>query len=383
MLNRRTFTIGMGAATIAGVGQALEVDDDNAIRDILRRRVEMEKRSVGMAVCVVTPNRKRIVTWGRERLSDNRPVTAETVFEIGSVTKVFTALLLADMARRGEVKLGDPVSRHLPSDFKMPLRDGHDITLTDLVTHTSGLPRWPLLSGDSVPSQAAIDAASRISLEDFKAWLANLQLPQNPAAAGAWWYSNVGYALLGMALAHRGGLSYEALLQTRVIDPMGLRDTTFHPTAAMRARLAEGHDVNLMPLPPFEGGIYLAAGALRSTPRDLAHFAAAILPGSGFPIAQDSALLLTIRREALWLRGKQALGWEVLDAPGGAFVSKDGVTFGQATSIVFDPEQRVAVVALSNTHPQPDPNNSTLSGGGIGAADIARHLLRPKIPLGG
>jgi D-alanyl-D-alanine-carboxypeptidase/D-alanyl-D-alanine-endopeptidase len=381
MLNRRTFTTGIVAAAIAGVAQAREVDDDNAIRDILRRRVEVEKRSVGMAVCVVTPNRQRIVTWGRERLSDDRPVTSDTVFEIGSVTKVFTALLLADMARRREVGLDDPVSHHLPSDFNLPLRDGHEITLADLATHTSGLPRWPLLSGDSVPSQAAINAAARISLEDFTFWLANVHLPQNPPAAGAWWYSNVGYALLGMALAHRGGRPYEALLHARVIDPIGLRDTTFYPTAAMRSRLAEGHDANLKPLPPFEGGIFIAAGALRSTLRDLSRFAAAILPGSRSPIALDDALLLTVRREALWLGGVQALGWEVLDAPGGAFVNKDGVTFGQTASMVFDLDQRAAVVVLSNT--QPDLRNSTLSGGGVGAADIARHLLRPQIPLGG
>jgi serine-type D-Ala-D-Ala carboxypeptidase/endopeptidase len=381
MLSRRTFTIGIGAAAISSAARALEFEDDNAIRDLLRRRVDVEKRSVGMAVCVVTPKRKRFATWGRERLSDNRGVTSDTVFEIGSITKIFTALLLANMARRGEVGLDDPVSRHLPSNFKVPLRDGSEITLADLATHTSGLPRWPLLSGDSRPSQAAIDAAARINVDDFKAWLANLQLPQNPPAAGAWWYSNVGYALLGMALAHRGGRPYEALLRTQVIDPLGLRDTTFHPTPAMRPRLAEGHDRDLKPLPPFEGGIFSAAGALRSTPRDLARFAAAILPGSGSPIARDEELLLTVRREALWLGGKQALGWEVLDAPGGTFVSKDGVTFGQTASIVFDPDRRMAVVALSNTHP--DLRNSTLSGGGIGAADIARHLLRPQIPLGG
>jgi serine-type D-Ala-D-Ala carboxypeptidase/endopeptidase len=381
MLNRRSFTIGMGAAAIAGAARAVEVDDDNAIRDILRRRVEVEKRSVGMAVCVVTPDRKRVVTWGRERLSDDRPVTAETVFEIGSVTKVFTALLLADMARRGEVGLDDPVSRHLSSDFKLPLRDGREITLADLATHTSGLPRWPLLSSEPPPSQAAIDAASRTSLENLKAWLATVHLPQNPPAAGAWWYSNVGYALLGMALAHRGGRSYEALLQARVIDPLGLRDTTFYPTAAMRSRMAEGHDLALKPLPPFEGGIFIAAGALRSTPHDLSRFAAAILPGSRSPIARDAELLLTVRREALWLGGVQALGWEVLDAPGGAFVNKDGVTFGQTVAMAFDPDKRKAIVAFSNTHP--DIRNSTLSGGGVGAADIARHLLRPQIPLGG
>lgn len=380
MLNRRTFTTGIVAAAIAGAARALEADDDNAIRNILRRRVEVEKRSVGMAVCVVTPNRQRIVTWGRERLSDNRPVTSDTIFEIGSVTKVFTALLLADMAHRREVGLDDPASRHLPSDFKLPLRDGHEITLVDLATHTSGLPRWPLLSGDSPPTQAAIDAAARIGLDDFKAWLANIHLPQNPPAAGAWWYSNVGYALLGMALANRGGQSYEALLQARVIDPMGLMDTTFSPTAAMRSRLAEGHDANLKPLPPFEGGIFIAAGALRSTLRDLSRFAAAILLGSKSPIAQDNALLLSVRREARWLGGVQALGWEVLDAPGGAFVNKDGVTFGQTASMVYDPDRRMAVVVLSNT--QPDMRNATLSGGGVGAADVARHLLRPQISLG-
>jgi serine-type D-Ala-D-Ala carboxypeptidase/endopeptidase len=381
MLNRRLFTTGIGAAAIAGGARALEVDDDNAIRDILRRRVEVEKRSIGMAVCVVTPNRKRSATWGRERLSDDRPISSGTVFEIGSITKVFTALLLANMARRGEVGLDDPVSRHLPGDFKVPLRDGREISLADLATHTSGLPRWPLVPGDSRPSQAAIDAAARISPQDFKAWLADLRLPQNPPAAGAWWYSNVGYALLGMALAHRADRSFEALLQARVIDPVKLQDTTFYPTPEMKPRMAEGHDPDLNPLPPFEAGIFMAAGGLRSTLRDLSRFAAAILPGSRSRIARDEELLLTVRREARWLGGKQALGWEVLDAPGGAFVCKDGVTFGQTASMVFDPDRHIAVVALSNTHP--DLRNSTLSGGGVGAADIARHLLRPEMPLGG
>jgi len=94
MLNRRSFLMTIGAVGAAQALRALEVEDDDTIRDILRRLVDVEKRTVGMAVCVVTPNRKRIVAWGRERLGDDRPVTSETVFEIGSVTKVFTALLL-------------------------------------------------------------------------------------------------------------------------------------------------------------------------------------------------------------------------------------------------------------------------------------------------
>jgi serine-type D-Ala-D-Ala carboxypeptidase/endopeptidase len=184
-----------------------------------------------------------------------------------------------------------------------------------------------------------------------------------------------------MALAHRSGRPYETLLQARVIDHMGLQETTFHPTAAMQPRLAESHDSALKPIAPLDLGIFAAAGGLRSTPRDLSRFAAAILPGSGSRIAPDEQLLLSVRRAAPLLGGMQALGSEVLNAAGGAFVSKDGVTWGQAASMVFDPDRRVAVVAFSNT--VPDLRSSTPSGGGIGVADIARHLLRPQLPLGG
>jgi CubicO group peptidase (beta-lactamase class C family) len=330
-------------------------------------------------VCVLTPAGQRFVTWGRESLANGRAVTPDTVFEIGSITKVFTALLLADMARRGEVKLDDPVARHLPADFRVPEVHGRQITLADLATHTSGLPRMPTLPGEPL-SPAWREAMARLSLDEFKTWLAGPH-PSPPPDAGGWWYSNAGYALLGIALAHRGGRPYETLLQERVIAPLGLRDTTFHPTRAMKRRLAEGHDRSLAALAPFDGGIFAAAGGLRSTARDLARFAAAILPASGSRIEANAQFLLTTRRAAPWIGGEQALGWEVRNAPGGPFVTKDGVTFGQTAAMAFDPDERRAIVVLSNAHP--DLSFSTLSGGGVGAADIAHHLLRPQIPMDG
>jgi serine-type D-Ala-D-Ala carboxypeptidase/endopeptidase len=377
-LNRRAFLMAIGAVGVAHAAPALEVEDD-AIRAILRRRVEVEKRSVGMAVCMVMPNGKHFVTWGRERLTDDRPVTSGTVFEIGSVTKVLTAQLLGEMAHRGEVRLDDPVARHLPGDFHVPEFDGRKITLADLATHTSGLPRFPPFPGIPL-SPSWLEALTRFSAEDFKAWLANLHIERAPGAV--WEYSNaVGYTLLGLALAYRGGRPYEALLQARVIEPAGLQDTTFHPAAAAKSRLAEGHDAALKPVQPFELGIFGPAGGLRSTPRDMARFAAAILPGSGSLISPAAKLLLTVRRPAPPIGGMQALGWEVHDAPGGAFMSKDGVTAGQAASMVFDPDRSMAIIAFSNT--LPDLLASTPSGGGIGSADIARHLLRPQIPMEG
>lgn len=378
MLKRRTFMTGIGAAAIAGTTQGIEVGDDEVIRDVLKQRVEVERRAVGMAVCVVTPDRKRFVGYGYERLGGGHPVTPGTVFEIGSITKVFTALLLADMVRRGDLGVDDPVARHLPGNFHLPALDGRSITLADLATHTSGLPRFPTFGGTPF-SSAWLDALARFSVADLQAWLGDFH-PQRPAGT-AWEYSNAGYALLGTALAHRGGRPYEELLQTRVIDALGLPDTAFHPSPTMQPRLAQGHDPALKALPPLDLGIFIAAGGLLSTPGDLSRFAAAILPRRGARIAQDNRLLLTVQRAAPAIGGMQALGWEILDAPGGAFVSKDGVTLGQTASMVLDPDRQRAIVAFSNT--QPDLSNSTPSGGGVGAADIARHVLRPQIPLGG
>lgn len=377
IVNRRTFITAIGMATIARVAQAIDVDDEDAIRDILRQRVETEKSSVGMAVCVVTPSRTRFVAWGRQRSGDARPVTSDTVFEIASITKVFTALLLADMARRGDVRLDDPVVRHLPGDFRLPELDRRAITLVDLATHTSGLPRWPPFSGTPL-SPLWLEAMARFSVQDFKAWLGEFH-PQRPTGFG-WEYSNAGYALLGMALAHRGGRPYETLMGVRVFERMGLRETAFRPTETMAPHVAEGHDLALKPVPPIDLGIFAAAGGLRSTPRDMSRFATAMLPASRTPIAPDEELLLSVRRPAPPIDGMQGLGWELLNAPGGAFVSKDGVSFGEAASMVLDPEKDLAILAFSNT--APDLRYSTPSGGGIGAADIARHLLRPQIPLG-
>ena len=173
MLSRRTFTqaIAAAAALVTVPAQADErVIGDDAIRDILRRRIDAQKRSVGMAVGVVCERHRRFVNWGRARLADPEPVTSDTVFEIGSITKVFTALLLANMVRHGEVAFDDPVIRHLPGDFKLP-DHGRPITLADLATHTAGLPRMPVFGGEPF-SMAWRQNLARYTTAEFKNWLA-------------------------------------------------------------------------------------------------------------------------------------------------------------------------------------------------------------------
>jgi D-alanyl-D-alanine-carboxypeptidase/D-alanyl-D-alanine-endopeptidase len=346
---------------------------DEAIRAILRRRIDVEHRATGMAVGIVEGSRRRVIVYGKHDAGDAPAVAANTLFEIGSVTKVFTALLLADMVHHNELQFDDPVDRYLPSGFRTPEHNGRAITLADLATHTSGLPYFPF---SPITTPNPLEALARFTISDLRSWLAGFTLSRDPGAQ--WEYSNVGYGLLGLALAHKARTTYDALLNRRIIGPLKLKDTTLHPTGEGARRLATGHDSKLAPVPPLDLGIFAPAGALRSTVENLLSLLEAMLPNSRSPLEAPAQLLLSIRRPAPAAGGEQALGWDVVTGTD-PFVAKDGVTTGQAASIVLDAPKQTGVVVLSNAFPvnlQPPP------GGGVGAADLARHLIRPMLPLG-
>jgi hypothetical protein len=113
----------------------------------------------------------------------------------------------------------------------------------------------------------------------------------------------------------------------------------------------------------------------------MGRFVRAVMPGSGSTIEPLNRSLLEVVRPAPPAGGKQALGWEILPTPAGEFLSKDGVTAGQCASAVYDAKKRHAVVVLSNTFPSFTGKSTSPSGGGIGAADVAQHLLSPSIPI--
>src|SRR5580700_7980469 len=123
--------------------QPLPVPSTGEIREILVKRVDQQKQAVGIIVGVIDPNGRRIVAYGNLANGDARTLDGDTIFEIGSVTKVFTSLLLADMVNRKELALDDPAAKYLPENVRMPERSGKSITLLDLSTHSSGLPPMP------------------------------------------------------------------------------------------------------------------------------------------------------------------------------------------------------------------------------------------------
>lgn len=286
------------------------------------------------------------VSGGEEAVRAGDGVPADALFEIGSVTKLFTATLLADLSLAGSVSLDEPLQSLLPG-VRVPTRDG-EITLEQLATHSAGLPRLP-------PGFAR---QARRRRENPYAWLreedvlAALERTRLRAAPGSKVrYSNFGAGVLGIALAHRAGVPYGELLRTRVLSPLGLHDTGIDVAGE---RLAAGHSRRGRPVAHWDVHGLEGAGALRSTAGDLLRFARACLEPPAVPPGPALAVTLESRRRLNrfgdiglgWFLGRRKEGWTLAWHNGG--------TGGFRSFLGLAPERRVAVVALANCTRSPD-----------------------------
>lgn len=330
----------------------------DSVRRVVRERVQTE-RSTGLIVGVITPTRSRhVAAVGNER--PGKALDEHSIFEIGSITKVFTGILLADMVNRGEVRLDQPVAELLPSTVKMPSRGGRQITLGDLATQTSGLPRLP---SNLTPADQDNPYADYTVAQMYE-FLSRHELRRDPGAQ--YEYSNLGVGLLGHALALRAGKSYEGLVRERILTPLGMKRTSIILSATMRARVSEGHDPSGKVVPLWDLPTLAGAGALRSSLDDMMRFVAAVLSPPNNDVGRAIALALTPRfrvNQALSL----GLNWHRTAFEGDTLVWHNGGTAGFRTFIGVNSRTRAGVVLLGNSSQDND--------------DIARHILVPKFPL--
>lgn len=190
--------------------------------------------------------------------------TARTLFEVGSVTKTFTGLLLADAIERGTVDASTPVAALLPDSVALATSDSTTLTLEHLATHRSGLPRLP---GNLNPAVRPTDPYAAYGDSALFAFLDGYAPPRAPDAQFA--YSNLGVGLLGHLLARRADTTYAALVRQRIAEPLGLSDTRVYLTKNQRAHFAQGHNQAGQPAPPWHFDTLAGAGALRSTAADM------------------------------------------------------------------------------------------------------------------
>ncbi|HXB69274.1 MAG TPA: serine hydrolase domain-containing protein [Candidatus Acidoferrales bacterium] len=338
------------------------VPPESEIRRILADRIGGAGLSAGIVIGVIEPKGTRVVAYGSRAQGDKRPLDGNTIFEIGSVTEVFTSLLLTDMVQRGEVALDDPVAKFLPEGVKVPERGGRRITLEDLSTHTSGLPRLPSNLEPANPANPFADySAERLYqfLSTYKLWR---------DIGPGFEYSNLGGGLLGHALARRAGMTYGALVKSRITQPLAMNSTRITLSPEMKARLAVGHDVKLAAVPNYDFQVLAGAGALRSSANDLLVFLSANLGYSNSPLTPAMAAMLKVRRPTTIPGTEMALGW-VVDA--GGIVWRNGSSAGYRSFVGYQPASRAGVVVLSNTFTN------------TGLNDIGMHLLDARHPLAG
>lgn len=312
----------------------------------------LARQHVGVVVAAVSDGHVGFAGTGTTGGTSSGTPGAGTLFEIGSVTKTFTALALARMAVAGTVALDEPLARLLPNGSVVPSRGGQEITLQHLATHTSGLPRLPkgmLLRALLRPHTP--DPYAGCTTEMLLSGLARTRLRSTPGQRVH--YSNLGAGLLGLALARRAGTTYEQLVTTHVCDPLGMSDTVVAAPATRPGRLAQGHDSRRRPTPPWNLADLAGAGGLWSTATDLVSYVRAQLDGSG-PTELAEAIRLSRQVEHrnspfAWMH----LGWSAhrLHPRQGAHLQiwHNGGTGGFSSFVGFDPETRAAVIVLSNT----------------------------------
>ncbi len=322
-----------GYVLFAGRSLAGAEEFTNAIRALLADHVDLEKKSAGVVVGIIDEHGASVVSWGRADDGASAEVNGETVFEIGSITKTFTGLLLQDMVERGEMNLNDPVAKYLPASARVPAHNGSQITLLHLATHTSGLPLDP----ENLTPESWKEPYAGYSMDKLLAFLSGFEPPYDPGTG--YRYSNVGMALLADAITRRAGTNFEALVQERICEPLGMGSTRIVLTPAMAARRACGHGWFGKPEEDMVFAESLCgAGALHSTVNDLLKYLAANL---GFTTNRLTRLME--KTHEVSLQG-QAPGWGV----SGDWVSKNGGTLGFTSTITMDMKRRRGVVALSN-----------------------------------
>lgn len=334
---------------------------DREIAKLVRFRIDKQRRATSAVVGVMRPSGRSIIAYQSKRGPHAVEPGGDTIFEIASLTKVFTALLLADAVTRGDVRLDDPLAAFVPMGVKVPEFSGRAITLVDLATHTSGLPLRPnnLYAAPDAPNKYA-----GYTLNQLYAGLPEYRLANAPGAQFV--YSNLAFALLGHALARQAGEPFPDLLRRRVTAPLGLSDTRFDDDPAAAARRAQGHDMDLKPIGPTGNGALDPAGELRSTANDLLRLLDLFLSGAGpGDLPQAARLMLTVDRPGDGGDTRMMLGWRRTVAHGETYYWSHGSSDGSRTFMGFNPARGVAVVALADA----------ASGGGLD--DIAWRVLDP------
>lgn len=321
-------TFGVAAVAPFAAGQAAA--DSDPLTAALARWVGDQPGAI--VAGVVEPDGVRFAVGGQWATGEERRADADTLFEIGSITKVFTSLLLADAVEREKIELDTPVGAPFAEST---------VTYRQLSTHTSGLPR---LTADFAPpdlNDPYAELGINALVASFATGIADLGNEPHP-----WDYSNLGAAVLGQAVAHVEERDYAALVQERIFVPFGMAaSTASDPTAAQIALQAPGHNV-AGPVSAWHFQAYAAAGSIVSSARDMTRFIQALLDPAATPLA--GAITRTLQEQtSANAPDKMGLGWLIREIDGHPVYWHNGGTGGYRSFLGIDPARGRGIVVLA------------------------------------
>ncbi|WP_128547269.1 serine hydrolase [Larkinella soli] len=317
---------------------AFDREVDTVVQPYIRRQ-----NTVGLSIGLLRNDSLWVYGYGETGRDSGKIPDETTLFEIGSITKTFTATLLMDAVRRGEVRLDDPINRYLPDSIPALQKDGIPVTLKTLSNHTSGLPRLPANLFTFATNMN--NPYRHYGRKELYAFLKTVTLPRRPGEQ--YEYSNLAVGLLGTVLENVAGKPFEELVRERITRPLGMEHTVIALGDQDKAAFAQGHDAKGNPVSSWEFQALTAAGGIRSDVRDLIRYLKAEL-GNG-PARLVSAMKQT--QETTFKNGDTSvgLGWHRRTEAARPWYWHQGGTGGFVTFTAFNPDRRTAVVLLTNS----------------------------------
>ena len=329
------------------------------VKESVRKRIE-NGESIGMVIGVIDARGKReYFSSGTTRLGGDQPVNEFSVYEIGSISKVFTCIAFADMVLNDELNLDDLAEKYLPESVKMPSRNNTKISLEHLATHTSALARMPTNFKPADPGNPYAD----YSVENMYEFISGYKLSRE--IGEKYEYSNLGMGLLGHILSLKAGIDYEQLITKRICDVLGMKSTVITLTPKLKERLAMGHNPK-GEVPKWDIPTLAGAGAIRSTADDMLTFLAANMGAKNSKLSEAMDMTHSVRVSASETM-KVGLGWHIRVNEKTQIIWHNGGTGGHRTFCGFIKDKKVGVVVLSNMN--------------VSADDIGFHILDSSYEL--
>ncbi|MGY3213342.1 serine hydrolase domain-containing protein [Mucilaginibacter sp. HD30] len=316
--------------------------------DTAARAYIQKVNTVGLSIGIIKNGNVSIYNYGETTKSNNKLPTGNTLFEIGSITKTFTAALLAWYVNEGKIKLSDPITKYLPDSVASNVQL-KNVTLLNLSNHTSGLPSLPT----NFQAQKPYDQSNpykNYNKQLLFAYLKSCRLNNEPGTTYA--YSNVAVGLLGVIMEKISGKPYEQIVQEIITTPLQMKGTAQHLPRILADRFAAVYDDQGNVTPAWDFDALAAAGSLRSTVNDLAIYAKANMATDESKLSKAFKLThqITFKNSDTPI----ALGWHIIKVGGVDYTYHNGGTYGSSSFLAFNTEKKLAVIVLSNASESTD-----------------------------